>query len=98
MPPPLVDLQIPNKIDEVLRKISYTNTFFFNVLEIQVQRVEITEFSTTQILREIKIVKSKGSKSAIFWHIYVEALKFDFYGFLHFLKAKIAQINRIQTF
>ena len=31
MPPPLVDLQIPNKIDEVLRKISYTNKFFANI-------------------------------------------------------------------
>ena len=57
--------------------------------------VEITEFSVTQILREIKIVKLKGSKSAILRNL--EALKFNVYEFLHFLKAENHQITKIQS-
>ena len=44
-------------------------------------------FAITQILREIKFEDSRSAKSAIFTHL--EALNFDFYEFLHFLKAEI---------
>ena len=40
-------------------------------------------FSTTQILREIKVDECAASKSIILTHL--EGLNFDFYGFLHFV-------------
>ena len=56
------------------------------------------DFSIIQILREIKIGDSRNAKSAIFTHL--EPLSFDFffflYAFLHFLKAEIYQINKIE--
>ena len=52
------------------------------------------EFSITQILREIKFEDSRSAKSAISAHS--ETLNFDFYEFLHFLKADIYQIINIQ--
>ena len=48
------------------------------------------DFSITQILREIKFADSSSAKSAISSPL--EALNFDFYEFLHFLKAEIDQI------
>ena len=51
-------------------------------------------FSLTQILRELKVGQSKVSKSAILTHL--EALNFDFYAFLHILKAEIHQINILE--
>ena len=42
-------------------------------------------FPITQILREIKFGDSRSAKSAILTHL--EALNWDFYDFLHFLKA-----------
>ena len=53
------------------------------------------DFSITQILREINFEDSRSAKSAILTHL--EALNFDFYEFLHFLKAEIYQINKIQS-
>ena len=50
------------------------------------------DFSITQILREIIFGDSWSAKSAILTHL--EALNFDFYGFFHFLKAEIYQINK----
>ena len=44
-------------------------------------------FSITQILREINFWKSRSAKCAILTHL--EALNFDFYEFLNFLKAEI---------
>ena len=49
------------------------------------------DFSVTQILREINFGDSKSAKSAILAHL--EALNFDFYVFLHFLKAEIDQLS-----
>ena len=43
---------------------------------------KLQNFSVTQILREIKVGKSRVSKSAILTHL--EALNFDLYEFLHF--------------
>ena len=43
--------------------------------------------SITQILCEISFADSESAKSAIFTHL--ETQKFDFYEFLHFLKAEI---------
>ena len=43
-------------------------------------------FSITQILREIKFGDFGGPKNAILTHL--EALNFDLYEFLYFLKAK----------
>ena len=53
------------------------------------------EFSITQILREINIGDSTSAKSAILTHL--EALNFEFYGFLHFLKAGMYQMYQIHT-
>ena len=53
------------------------------------------DFSITQILREIKFGDARSAKYAIFMHL--EALNFDFYEFLHFLKAEIYQFNKIQS-
>ena len=52
-------------------------------------------FSVTQILHGIKVGKFRGAKSAILSHS--ETVHFDLYEFLHFLKAKIYQINTIQS-
>ena len=53
------------------------------------------DFSITEILREINFGGSRSAKSAISKHL--EALKFHFHEFLHFLKAAIYQINKIQS-
>ena len=46
-----------------------------------------------QILCEINFEDSWSAKSAIITHL--EALNFDFYTFLHFLKVEIEQIGKI---
>ena len=51
------------------------------------------DFTITPILRENNFWDSWSSKSAILTHL--EALNFDFYGFLHFLKAETDQVNKI---
>ena len=48
---------------------------------------EIYSFSVTQILREINFGGLRSAKSAVF--AILEAQNFDFYEFLHFLKAEI---------
>ena len=53
------------------------------------------DFSISQILREINFEDSWSAKSDIFPHS--EALNFDFYEFLHFLKAEIDQLNKIHS-
>ena len=53
------------------------------------------DFLISQILREINFGGSRSAKSAII--TYLQALNFDFHGFLHFLKAEIYQINQIQS-
>ena len=50
-------------------------------------------FCITHILREIKFWDSRSAKSAISPHLEV----FDFYDFLHFLKAEIYQMNKIRS-
>ena len=52
-------------------------------------------FSITHFLREIKVGDFCGPKFAILTQS--EALNFDFYEFLHFLKAEIDQISTIQS-
>ena len=52
-------------------------------------------FSVTQILRETNFEESRSEKSGIF--AILEALKFDFYWFLHFLKAKIDKIDSLKN-
>ena len=49
------------------------------------------DFSITQILREINLGDSRSAKSAISTHL--DALNFDLYEFLQFLKAGIHLIN-----
>ena len=56
---------------------------------------KLQNFTITQILREIKVGKTRVSKSAILTHW--EALHLDFYDFLYLLKAAIHQINKIQS-
>jgi len=75
--------------------------------------VEISEFLLSHILREINCVEAQcrnfmrqilretnlgdsiSVKSAIFTHL--EALNSDFNEFLHFSRAEIDQINKIQS-
>ena len=52
-------------------------------------------FSIAHILREINFEVSRSAKSTISTHL--EALNFDFHELLHFLKAEIVQINKIQS-
>ena len=52
------------------------------------------DFSITQILREITFGDSRSAKSAILTHL--EALNFDFYEFLHFMKADIYQLTKFR--
>ena len=47
------------------------------------------DFSVTQILREINFEYSRSAKSAISTNL--EALKLDFYEFLHFLSMKFTK-------
>ena len=54
------------------------------------------DFSISYILREINFWDSRSVKSAILTHL--EALNFDIYAFLNFLKAEIDQIDSIQSF
>ena len=49
-------------------------------------------FSITQTLREINFGNSGSAKFAILKHL--EALNFDFYEFLHFLKSEIYQLGK----
>ena len=53
------------------------------------------DFSITQILREINFRDSKSAKCTISTQL--AALNFDFYQFLHFLKAEIEQVNKHQS-
>ena len=62
----------------------YPNMYFITVWKFQ-------DFSGKQILREIKISEFRVLKFAILTNW--EALNFDFYEFLHCLKAEISQIN-----
>ena len=55
---------------------------------------KLHDFSITQILRVINFRHSRSAKSAILTH--VEAVNLGFNEFLHFLKAEIYQINKIQ--
>ena len=52
-------------------------------------------FSFTQILHELNIGDSRCAKSAILTHS--EALNFEFYEFLHFLKAKMYQKTKFRA-
>ena len=53
------------------------------------------DFTVTQILREINFRDYRSVKSANF--VISEALNFDFYEFLQFLKAEIHQSKKIQS-
>ena len=53
------------------------------------------DFYITQILREINFGDSTSAKSPILAHL--EALKLDFYEFLHFLKAEMYQLIRFRA-
>ena len=50
------------------------------------------DFSIAQILREIKFGDSGSAKFAIF--TYLEALNFDFYALLHFLRLKLTNSTK----
>ena len=53
------------------------------------------DFSITRNLCEINVGDARIAKSAILTHS--EALNLDLYGFLHFLKTEIYQIDKIQS-
>ena len=55
---------------------------------------KLQNFSVTQILREIKVGEFRDSKSTILTHLV--ALNFDFYEFLHFVKAENDQKSRFR--
>ena len=54
---------------------------------------QFKNFSITQILHETNFGESRSAKSAIL--INLEAHNFEFYDFLHFLKAEIDQIQSL---
>ena len=53
------------------------------------------DFSVIQILLEINFDDSRSSKSAFLTNL--EALDFDYNEYLHFLKAEICQMNKIES-
>ena len=55
------------------------------------KKIKIIGLCIIPILREINFEDSWSAKSAILPHL--EPLKFDFYEFLHFLKAEMFQIS-----
>ena len=57
---------------------------------------KLQNFSVTLILREINFGDSKSAKYAILSQL--EALNFDFYDFVHFLKVENYQINKMRAF
>ena len=57
---------------------------------------KLHNFSVTQTLREITVVKFSNSKSTILTEL--EALYFGFYEFLHFLKAEFAKFTKFRAF
>ena len=75
------------------RDTMYGTLVFIRGIEYTVWKFQ--DFCITEILREINLWESRGAKSAIFTHL--EDLNFDFYDFLHFLKAVIDQINLIHS-
>ena len=56
---------------------------------------KIHDFSIIRIIREINFEDSKSAKSAISTHL--EALNLDLHRLLHFLKAEMYQINKVQS-
>ena len=56
---------------------------------------KIGDFFVNHVLREINFEDSRSAKYAILTHL--EALNFDFYAILHFLKAEFFQIYQIQS-
>ena len=56
---------------------------------VQITVWKFHDFSATQILCEIIFKDPRSAKSAILTHL--EALNFNFYEFLHFLKVEIEQ-------
>ena len=78
----------------LLRKLEVTPPKIANQLENTSTVWKLQNFCVTQILREIKICKSRIlKKSAILSHF--DALNFDFDEFLQFFKAEIYQSNQI---
>ena len=53
------------------------------------------DFPITQISREINFGGSRSAKSAISKHL--EAVNFYFHEFLHFLDARIDQMNKFKS-
>ena len=53
------------------------------------------DYCIIQILREIRFEDFQSAKSATLPHL--EALQFDYYEFLHFLKAEIYQMNKFHS-
>ena len=56
---------------------------------------KFSDFSFTQILREITFGDFGSPKTAILTHL--EAVNRGFYEFFHFLKAEIDKINKFQS-
>ena len=75
--------------------VNFSFFTLWEIREIYSQTVwKFHNFAITQILREINFWDSKSAKLAILTHL--EALKFEFYLFLYFLKAANDQISKIQ--
>ena len=53
------------------------------------------DFTVTQILREMNFEDSRSAKAAIL--IRLDALNFDLYEFLHFLKAAITKLIKFRA-
>ena len=72
----------------------YVQTWAPQFILSQYTMCKFHDFPITQILCEVNFKDSRSAKCAILTNL--EALNFYFYEFLHFLKAAIDQINKIQ--
>ena len=81
------------KRGNLTRGILATKSFYSHLKSILCTVWKFQDFCIIQILREINFEDSWSPKLAIFTHL--EAAKFDFYEFLHFLKFEIYQIKTI---
>ena len=79
----------------MLAKLDLTDHFKYDFFVLHITVWKFHYFSITQISREINFWYSRSAKSVILTQL--EALNFDFYEFLHFLKAEIYQLTHFQS-
>ena len=71
------------------------NVNFLKVSELKTANCPKNGLLAEHFPRDINFEDTRSAKSAILTHL--EALNFDFHGFLHFLMADIYQMDKIHT-